>query len=264
MTWADRLTAWSTFAQAVIVLVAALVAMVQLRLSRRTRDEQTRPYVIVDVESNATWPWIDLVVRNAGTTPAMDVTFELGPDFDSVHGLEGYDADALLSGGMPMIAPGRTIRMMLDNGDARASSAPGLDYVHDTLSLRVRYQELDRRWHWWPPGFRRRHHAEAFVLPIGLLSAQSRVSTPDVGETLADIARVLDRVVDRSARSISVASPEQLRAEHSRAVEEAFGRRTADGPEDDQDRSTIWSRIRTAAAHISRTPWGETLRNVEK
>lgn len=72
----DAATA-GTFAVAVL---AAVVAGVQLRLTRQVRLDQTRPYVMASFEPGITWfNSVDLLVQNIGAGPAHDVKITVDP-----------------------------------------------------------------------------------------------------------------------------------------------------------------------------------------
>lgn len=74
--WA-AVAAWATF---LVAVAAAAFAWRQVLEARKTREDQAQPFVVVDFEpSKAGRIFMDLVVRNTGTTLATNVrmTFNL-------------------------------------------------------------------------------------------------------------------------------------------------------------------------------------------
>lgn len=64
---ASEWTAVGTIATAVVALVAAGFAFAQVREARRTREDQIRPFVVVDLQPNRAWGnALNLVVENVG------------------------------------------------------------------------------------------------------------------------------------------------------------------------------------------------------
>jgi hypothetical protein len=61
----------------VVLVVAAVAAFRQVREAVRTREEESRPYVVVDFETKK--GMFFLVVTNIGRTMARDVRFSFNP-----------------------------------------------------------------------------------------------------------------------------------------------------------------------------------------
>jgi hypothetical protein len=135
VTW-QAIAALTTVAALVVAAVAAVVAYNQFRANQKTRDDQSRPYVIADFEPSPTGIVLsDFVVRNIGTTPARDVTVRLDPEPRRAREETAYPlTDArLLSGELPMLAPGRELRVFFDSMPERyAAKLP--------MSFKVRIQ----------------------------------------------------------------------------------------------------------------------------
>jgi hypothetical protein len=65
-----------------VLVSAAVVALGQVREAQRLREDQARPFVVIDFE-----PWnvfIDLKIRNIGKTLAHDVRFQFEPTLKTV------------------------------------------------------------------------------------------------------------------------------------------------------------------------------------
>lgn len=136
---ADEWAAIWTFATFVVALIAAVVALSQFGHHIRTTREQSRPFVIVDFEFSSGTVFIE--VRNTGTTAARDVRFEWDsiPHADDERS-EGALQRALVTDGMPFLAPGRSIRFLL------AGFTESLQPRRFTVKARYRAPNSRR---WW-------------------------------------------------------------------------------------------------------------------
>lgn len=108
----SALAAWTT---ATLALVALLVARSQLREARRLRREQAQPYVAVFMDHSAADPqFLDLVVRNFGTTAATEVVLRIEPKPQRASASqEGYK-DLWLPDRIPTLVPGQEWRQLWD------------------------------------------------------------------------------------------------------------------------------------------------------
>lgn len=134
-------TALATWVMTGVLALTAFLIGRQIREAVSIRRQQSRPYVVVslDVEQRSL---IMLVIENAGTTPAYDVTvaFDQSPQ-STLHDL----ADVrMLVEPIPMIPPGRRLRAMWDQGFTVLEEA----YPHP-VSYRptVRYRDQDGHWY---------------------------------------------------------------------------------------------------------------------
>lgn len=80
----------ATVVTAVILLATLLFAAGQVAQARRLREDQTRPYVVVDIEPSRTHPFADLYVVNLGATAAHDVTFTFSPALRTTQEDKGF------------------------------------------------------------------------------------------------------------------------------------------------------------------------------
>jgi hypothetical protein len=113
---ADQLIAWSTLASAIIVAIAAAFAWWQLHVARRVRGEETRPYVIIDVETrNDHLIWI--VIHNSGLTPAHNLSFEFNPPLQSTMDAnrEMRSRADFMAQTWPILPPGKRIETIFDS-----------------------------------------------------------------------------------------------------------------------------------------------------
>lgn len=118
--------ACSTVVAVAAFITALIVGYVQLRSARRTRLEQSRPYVVVDlVPGLASSKLMDLVIINIGTTPAYDllIKFDPPPERAQEDTSQFKLKDArILNQPTPMVAPGREFRMFFDSAPQRYAS----------------------------------------------------------------------------------------------------------------------------------------------
>jgi hypothetical protein len=141
---ASQWTAAATMAYAVIAAVAAVVVYFQVREARKTREQQARPFVVVDVQPSRVWGNIlNLVVENVGTTVAHDVHITFSPAVETSR--KGYDlaGSALLSDGIPTLPPRRRIEVLFDvSHERKKTSLPTrYDVVVTFRDARHRAQE---------------------------------------------------------------------------------------------------------------------------
>ncbi len=94
---------------------------------KATREEQSRPYVIVDLDSEA-GNTIDLVVRNLGLTAARDIRINIDPP---LIGREGREINRLsfIENGIPSLPPRKEIRALIDFGPDFFNSGKPLQYT---------------------------------------------------------------------------------------------------------------------------------------
>lgn len=109
---------WAAFGAVgalVVYVVLGIIALRQLRESRRLRELEYRPYVIVDFYFKGFFVYLE--VRNVGRNPARDVTISF--DKALVPSDDRRSANfSIFDQPIPMMSPGRTIRLPLGSGPA--------------------------------------------------------------------------------------------------------------------------------------------------
>lgn len=120
---------WSALAAgitAAVAVVAATFAFFQVREARHLRNDQAKPFVVVDIQPSRVVPNVlNLVVENIGNTIATNVRFQFDPPLGST--MDGYDiADTeFVKSGYPMIPPRRRHEYLFDmTVDRHASNLP--------------------------------------------------------------------------------------------------------------------------------------------
>jgi hypothetical protein len=114
----SALAAWAT---AVLAMIALLLARSQLREARSLRREQAQPYVAVFMDQSAADPqFLNLVVRNFGTTAATDVVLRIEPKPQRAFASDYKDV--WLPARIPTLVPGQEWRQVWDSTPERVKS----------------------------------------------------------------------------------------------------------------------------------------------
>lgn len=114
-TWGpDHYQAAAAVAGLVVAIVVACFAAYQLLEARRLRDEQARPYIVVDLEFRNIFAHI--AISNIGATPATQVrvTFDKRLQTVTTRPVDINDI-AIFSAPVPMIAPRRRMSVRWDS-----------------------------------------------------------------------------------------------------------------------------------------------------
>jgi len=104
-------------------VIASIFARFQVREAGRTREAQSQPFVVVDIEPSRVWPnMLNLIVENSGTTLARDVRISFNtPLRTSIADLELADS-VLLREGIPSPPPRRRVATLFDLSHDRAKT----------------------------------------------------------------------------------------------------------------------------------------------
>jgi hypothetical protein len=99
-----------------VLVSAAFFAWRQVKEAQRLREEQARPFVVIDFEP---WnPFVDLTITNSGKTLAQDVQFDFKPKLTSVkdkqHAFVPVADLNLFRNGIPSFPPGKRIVLFFD------------------------------------------------------------------------------------------------------------------------------------------------------
>jgi hypothetical protein len=138
--WA-AVTAWAAWATVAVYVVLGIFAWIQVLQARRLREEQARPFVIVDFEPGFL---VYLTVENIGRTMARDVTIRFDKPLEStLSGPREIDESPLLRRPIPTLPPGRKIRVLFDQYAARLEAELPLTY---DVSLRYKGPFGTKEW----------------------------------------------------------------------------------------------------------------------
>ena len=187
---AEWWTAAGTVATAVVATLGAGFAAWQVWEFRRTRDEEARPFVIVDIQpSPVDIRLMNLVVENVGRTVARNVRLSVeSPLESSLPDLPPPSDSILLTEGIPMMPPGRRIEPLLDRRNER-----------DSADLPQRYDvtvELD-------DARGRRQEPQKYVLDLTQLVGLRHVrllGVHHVADALQTLANEYTRATDEQGR----------------------------------------------------------------
>lgn len=114
---------WSALAAWVAVLVGIATVVVagryakhQVDEARRTREEQAQPNVVIYTETTPShWQFLDVVLKNFGTTPAFNVTVEITPQLRQTPDYAGGETEAVPFPKLTRtLAPGQDLRTNWD------------------------------------------------------------------------------------------------------------------------------------------------------
>lgn len=127
------MSAWSTFATAVVAAAAFIVAWIfgsgQIREAREARDltkrldiERSQPYVVAFMEtSEASEQIINLVIKNFGLTAARNVQVTINPWPERSNMPDDYSKVGVPSP-LPVLAPGQSWQTIWDTSTERRGS----------------------------------------------------------------------------------------------------------------------------------------------
>lgn len=143
----EHWTAVGTLGTATVALLAAVFAGWQVWEIRKARQEESRPFVIVDIQSSAAWNNLfNLVIENAGPTVARDVRMSFTPPLQSSNEHVDLESTVLLAEGIPMLPPGRQVRAFFDAAHDRKGKGLPMRYDVEVAlrDYRGRPQEVQR------------------------------------------------------------------------------------------------------------------------
>ena len=129
VNWAEEWQVFLLGAQLALLVVAAIVAWVQVREAKSLREEQARPFVVVDFEMQRSVFYV-LVITNLGSTLARDVRIEFSPNLATTLNFSFSDMK-VFSDGIPTLAPGKSLSTLFDRAPSRAEA--GLPMVYEAV-----------------------------------------------------------------------------------------------------------------------------------
>lgn len=194
-------------AQLIVLAAAAGYAFVQAREARRLREQQFRPFVVVDVEVDNS-RILEIVVRNVGLTMARDVKFEIDPAFAT--SMDDYDLNSmkLFSAGIATLPPGKEYRTLFDSLVQRSHMNIEREYT-----VTVTYSD--------PTGTRQ--FSEPSTIDLGIYHDFLYRNETDLGDAVDELKKI-GKTLNKwtfSLGGIKTLSPDEARAESDR-FEEAY------------------------------------------
>jgi hypothetical protein len=224
-----------------VLVVAAFVAWRQVKEAQRLREEQARPFVVIDIEP---WnPFVDLKITNLGQTMARDVQFQFDPPLtswkDERHRqLVPIAETNLFKNGIASFPPRKQISLWFDRYPDRVEHG-----FPDRYDVRISYRgPSGRRKRRWGRSSQGKRYSETMVLDLGMyrdIGEITRYGIHDVHNRLKAIGETLKSWTHQDG--LKVLTPEdrkryteELRAEmEQRESAEAEGGTADDTPSAD-------------------------------
>lgn len=205
-------------AQLVVLTIAALYAFAQVREARRLREEQFRPFVVVDVEVDNS-RILEIVVRNVGLTMARDVQFKIDPPF--ITSMSDYNLNEfkIFSSGIATLPPGKEYRTLFDSLVQRSQMKLEREYT-----VTVSYTD--------PTG--KRTFEEPSTIDLGIYHDflyRDETDLKDVVKELKAVSKTM-KSWSYSLGGIKILSPDEARAESDRYEAASVARREQQAQQD--------------------------------
>jgi hypothetical protein len=204
VTWTEVAQVGLVAAQLVVLIVAAIFAWRQVKEARELREEQNRPFVVVDFDVEEGY-MIYLEVVNMGTSLARDVRIEIDPALESAIDID-ISKLKMLNEGIATLAPGKKYRTFFDMSFRRNEDRPDLPMNY---TARVRCSDEKRK----------RCYDETLNLDLDQymhINTVTRHGLHDIHGQLEKIRKVFEKWTSGTGSGVLTLSPEQARAENER------------------------------------------------
>lgn len=127
IVWTEVATVGLIALQLFVLIAAALFARRQVNEARELREQQNRPFVVIDTDFERASE-LFLHVTNLGTSLARDVKIDIEPPLKSAVDIP-VEKFKMLSDGISTLAPGKELRTFFDLGFRRHESDLPLVYA---------------------------------------------------------------------------------------------------------------------------------------
>ncbi len=193
--WA-AVAAVAACATVLVYIVLGLFAWRQVREARKLREEQARPFVIVDFEPGFL---VYITVENLGRTMARDVSIQFDKPLDStLEGRRELDDSPLFREPIPALPPGKKIRVLFDQFSARLDAGLPLRY-----DVELRYRG--------PTGRKRWEHPYRLDLGLYVCSQPPPKGIPELVTEVENIRKEIERWKGSGIRGLLVHTVDQRR-----------------------------------------------------
>lgn len=206
--------------QLVVLTAAAIFARRQLVEAKELREAQTRPFVVIDLDSSVPTVF-DLVVKNIGPTLARDVRFRFSPPIRSTDDDLDPNKIKMFRDGISTLAPDKEMRALFESGPARHESE-----LPDTYKVTVAYTDQTGK----------RNYSEKIDLDLGLYWERltvSRRGLHDIHTQLEKIAKEVYRWRPGVGHGLLTVTPADVDERHRDAMERIERRRRRDAAPDE-------------------------------
>lgn len=207
--------------QLLVLTAAAVYGRRQLNEAKELREAQTRPFVVIDLDSSVHTAF-DLVVKNIGPTLARDVRFEFDPPIRSTDDDLDPSKIKMFREGISTLAPGKEIRTLFENGPARYKSD-----LPDTYEVTVTYTDQTGK----------RDYEEKIDLDFGLYwdrLTTTRRDVHDVHNQLETIAKEIRQWRPNLGRGLLAVTTADVEKRNADAMERLAERRAEQANRDAQ------------------------------
>lgn len=188
--------AWAAWATVGIYVVIGLFAWRQVHEARKLREEQARPFVIVDFEPGFL---VYLTVENLGRTMARDVSIRFDkPLTSSLQGRSELDESPLFREPIPTLPPSKKIRVLFDQFNDRTEAKLPLTY-----DVEVRYRGPTGGKEW----------KDTYQLDLGMYVG-SALAPKGISELVTEVEKIRNEIqkwTGRSGRGLLVHTLDQRR-----------------------------------------------------
>jgi hypothetical protein len=206
-TWTDIAGVVTLGLQLLVRVGAAIVAWRQVREATHLREQQNRPFVVIDFERQERTRAIMLKISNLGTSLARDVRFNFTPPLESTWEHVAFNELKMFRDSISTLAPGKVIQTIFDISHERWAKREELPDVYEA---RVRYTDETGK----------RPFDERMHLDLGIywnLTQIERYGIHDVHERLKDIRNELKKWTATGGGLLRL-SPEDLTARNERLL----------------------------------------------
>lgn len=206
VTWTDVAQVGLVAAQLIVLIAAAIFAWRQVNEARELREEQNRPFVVVDFDVEGGYLTF-LEVSNMGTSLARDVRIEIDPPLASASDVDMSNLK-MLNEGIATLAPGKKYRTFFDMGFRRADSDLPTNYT-----AKVRYWDEKRK----------RPFDETLNLDLDLfmnLKTITRHDAHDIHKRLEEIRNIFKKWTSGTGSGMLAMSLQESREEGERRLAE--------------------------------------------
>jgi len=189
--WDWSPSAWAAIGACATFLVYVLIGVYAVRQvgyarrqvdeARQLREEQARPWVVIDFEVNFL---AYVTIQNFGRTVATEVRVRFDPPLESTLAKPwAWEKSSLLRDGIPTLPPGKKLRLLFDSFPARVNDS-------DLPMIYTAEAEYD--------GFTKDRHKSTYRLDLNyhVGASPEPKGLPEIAQTLDNIQREMHKWTD--------------------------------------------------------------------
>jgi hypothetical protein len=192
-------------AQTIIVGAAAGFAYRQVREAKLTREDQSRPFVILEFDLSRPL-FIHLVIKNIGRTMARRVRIQTDPPLASTFDTKGQREPVaklrVFAEEIPTMAPDREIRTLFDSFPDREGQK-----LDDVYRVTITYE-----------GERGRSYVDEMVLDLGIYRNITYIEQHTIHDVHKQLKKIAEELRRWSGSGLKVVSRKDEREDYALAV----------------------------------------------